>query len=40
MKRVLDWDFPDHLVVKNLAANAGDIGSISNPGKFHTLWDN
>ena len=27
-------DFPDGLVVRNLPANAGDIGSIPVPGRF------
>ena len=27
-------------VAKNLPANAGDIGLIPDPGKFHMLWDN
>ena len=28
------------LVVKNLPANAGDTGSIPDPGRFHMLWSN
>ena len=27
--------FPGGLVVKNLPANAGDMGSIPDPGRFH-----
>ena len=27
-------------VVKNLPANAGDMGSIPDLGRFHMLWDN
>ena len=27
-------------MVKNLPANAGDTGSIPNPGRFHMLWCN
>ena len=26
--------------VKNLSANAGDVGSILDPGRFHLLWSN
>ena len=28
-------DFPDGPVVKNLPADAGDIGLIPGPGRFH-----
>ena len=28
-------DFPDGPVIKNLPANAGDMGPISGPGRFH-----
>ena len=34
----IDRDFPGGSVVKNLPANAGDMGSISGPGRSHTLW--
>ena len=27
-------------MVKNLFVNAGDMGSVSGPGKFHMLQDN
>ena len=27
-------------MVKNLSANAGDMGSIPGPGRFHMPWDN
>ena len=33
-------DFPGGLVVKNPPANAGDMGSIPGPGRFHMLWGN
>ena len=32
--------FPGRSVVKNLPANAGDIGSISGPGRSHMLRSN
>ena len=35
----IDRDFPDGSVVKNLPANAGDMGSMG-PGRSHTLWGN
>ena len=31
-------DSPGGLVVKNLPANAGDMGSIPGQGRFHMLW--
>lgn len=34
------WDFPDGLVIKNLPANKGGIGSIPAPGRFHVQWSN
>ena len=33
-------DFPRGLVVKNLPANAGDVGLIRSPGGFHMPWGN
>ena len=33
-------DFPGGTVDKNLPANAGDMGSVSGPGRFHTLQSN
>ena len=33
-------DFPVGLVVKNLPAHAGDVGSIPGLGRFHVLWGN
>ena len=33
-------DFPGGLVVKNLPANAGDMGSIPGLGRFHMLRGN
>ena len=32
--------FPGGSVVKNLPANAGDMGSISDPGRSHVSWSN
>ena len=34
------WSFPGSPVVKNLPANAGDMGSIPGLGRFHMLWAN
>ena len=33
-------DFPRGPVVKNPPANAGDMGSIPGPGRFHVMWNN
>ena len=33
-------DFPGGPVVKNLPANAGDMGSIPGPERFHMLQGN
>ena len=33
-------DFPDGAVVKNLPANAGDMGSIPGPGRSHMSQSN
>ena len=33
-------DFPGGGVVKNPPANAGAVGSIPGPGRFHMLWSN
>ena len=33
-------DFPGDSVVKNLPANAGDMGSIPGLGRFHMLCSN
>ena len=30
-------DFPGDLVIENLPANAGDMGSLSGPGRLHML---
>ena len=35
-KNDIDRDFPGGSVVKNLPANAGDMGSIPGPGRPHT----
>ena len=32
--------FPDGSVVKNLPANAGDMGSSPDPGRSHVSWGN
>ena len=32
--------FPGGAVVKNLPANAGDMGSIPGPGRSHMPWSN
>ena len=31
-------DFPGGAMDRNLPANAGDMGSIPGPGRFHMLW--
>ena len=33
-------DFPGGTVVKNLPANAGNMGSIPGPGRSHMQWSN
>ena len=33
-------DFPGGTVVKNLPANAGDMGLIPGPGRSHMPWSN
>ena len=35
MSKSNDRDFPGGTVVKNLPANAGDMGSIPGPGRSH-----
>ena len=39
-KNIETIDFPGCLVVKNLPTSAEDMGSISGPGRSHTLQDN
>ena len=39
LKRVV-WDFPGGAVVKNLPANAGDMGSIPSPGRSYMPQNN
>ena len=34
------WDFPGGIIVKNLPANAGDMGSIPGPGRSHMPQSN
>ena len=36
----LPLDFSGGLVIKNLPANAGDMGSLPGLGRFHMLWGN
>ena len=38
--KVHAFRIPGGPVVKNPPANAGDTGSIPNPGRFHMLWGN
>ena len=38
--KMCNLDYPGGLVVRNLPANAGDIGSIPVPGRFHMPWGN
>ena len=38
--RIVGGDFPGDPVVKNLPANAGDMGSIPGPERFHMPWGN
>ena len=33
-------DFPGGAVVKNMPANAGDMGSSPGPGRSHMPWSN
>ena len=40
LKRVRRGDFPDGAVVKNLPANAEDMGSSPGPGRSHMPWSN
>ena len=39
-KNQFSRDFPGDAVVKNLPANAGDMGSIPGPGRSHMLQSN
>ena len=34
------WDFPTGTADKNPPANAGDLGLVSGPGRFHMWWSN
>ena len=38
-ENILHWDFPGGPVVKNLPANAGELGLIPAPGRSHMLWN-
>ena len=40
LKNLNTLDFPGGTVVKNLPANAGDMGSISGLRTFRMLWNN
>ena len=33
------WSFPGGSVVKNPLANAGDMGSVPDPGRSHVPWN-
>ena len=35
-----NMDFPGSLVIKNMPANAGDMGSIPGPGRYHMQGGN
>ena len=37
-KQKQSWDFPGGPEVKNLPANAGDMGSAHGPGRLHIPW--
>ena len=37
---LLSWDFPARTVGKNPPANAGDMGSVPDPGRCHMPWSN
>ena len=39
LKNLNALDFPSGTVVKNLPANAGDMGSIFGLRRFHMLWN-
>ena len=38
--KICHWQFPGGAVDKNLPGNAGDMSSISGPGRIHTPWSN
>ena len=40
VKKMCDGDFPGGGVVKNLPANAGDMGLSPGPGSSHMPWSN
>ena len=40
IKTLQIWDFTGGAAVKNLPANAGDMGSSPGPGRSHMLWSN
>ena len=40
LKKLNRESFPGGAVVKNLPANAGDMGSSPGPGRSHMLWSN
>ena len=37
--KTVSWDFPGGLVVNNLPAPGGDMGSGPGQGRSHMLWD-
>ena len=40
MNTRLVWGLPSGSMLKNPAANAGDMGLIPDPGRSHMLWGN
>ena len=40
LKKKEIWDFPGGTVIKNPPANAGHMGSIPGPGRYHMSWSN
>ena len=40
MIRIHGSNFPGGPVVKNPPANAGNMGSVPGPGRFHVPWGN
>ena len=38
--KAIHWDFPSGTALKNLPANAGDMGSIPGPGRSHMTRSN
>ena len=38
--KAIYWDFPGGTALKNTPANAGDMGSIPDPGRSHVTHSN